>query len=233
MRRLKLRNEVSAFTLAEVLITLGIIGVVAAMTMPALIANTRKSEYSNKLKKVYSSLSQAILLSEAQTGISSLDWERNGMIYNEDGEYDYEANDNENYNFFMKYLAPSFKYTSIEKGGFIEEDGEEKFKGTKVYLADGTILVFTNGSCFDIVADLNGNRIPNQSGKDIYRFLLCPRGNAPAHFGNKNQNFGPYTPAYCPTREIALQKCKENSAYCSTLLMYDNWEFKDDYPYKL
>ena len=41
-----------AFTLAEVLITLGIIGVVAAMTMPALIANTKKSEISAKLKKI-------------------------------------------------------------------------------------------------------------------------------------------------------------------------------------
>lgn len=223
----------TAFTLAEVLITLGIIGIVAALILPFFMANIRKSEYSNKLKKLYSIISQAVLMSEIQTGLSALDWERNGMINNEDGTSDVVANEEESYNFFIKYLAPSFKYTSIVKGGYIEENGRKKFINTKVYLVDGTVLVFTNGSCFDIVADLNGNRMPNKGGIDIYRFLLCQGGAPQAHFGNKNQSFGTYMPVHCPTREIALQKCKENSSYCSTLLMYDNWKFKDDYPYKL
>ncbi len=203
------------------------------MTMPVLIANTKKTEYSNKLKKVYSVISQAILLSEAQTGTSSLDWERTGMINNDDGTSNNEANDNEVYNFYMNYLNSNLKSTKVEKGGEIEIDGETRYVGTKVYLADGTILSFTNGACFDIVADLNGKRIPNEEGRDIYRFLLCPRNWAQGYFGNKNQSFGPYTPTNCPTREIALQRCKDLSAYCSTLLMYDNWEYKNDYPYKL
>ena len=41
------------FTLAEVLITLGIIGVVSALTMPALVANYKKQEAVSKLKKSY------------------------------------------------------------------------------------------------------------------------------------------------------------------------------------
>ena len=49
----------AAFTLAEVLITLGIIGVVAALTMPALIANYQDKVAVTRLKKVYSILSQA------------------------------------------------------------------------------------------------------------------------------------------------------------------------------
>ena len=40
-----------AFTLSEVLITLGIIGIVAAMTLPALIGNYQKHVTVNKLKK--------------------------------------------------------------------------------------------------------------------------------------------------------------------------------------
>ena len=48
----------AAFTLAEVLITLGIIGVVAAMTMPALIANHRKTVLKTQFKKAYSELQQ-------------------------------------------------------------------------------------------------------------------------------------------------------------------------------
>lgn len=49
------------FTLAEVLITLGIIGVVAALTIPALISNYRSKVAVTQLKKMYSVMSQALL----------------------------------------------------------------------------------------------------------------------------------------------------------------------------
>ncbi len=51
----------SGFTLAEVLITLGIIGVVAALTMPSVINNYKEKETIAKLKKTYSVLSQAYI----------------------------------------------------------------------------------------------------------------------------------------------------------------------------
>lgn len=54
------------FTLAEVLITLGIIGVVAAMTIPTLIANTNGAKYRSQFKKTISTLNQAGLMSQAQ-----------------------------------------------------------------------------------------------------------------------------------------------------------------------
>lgn len=54
------------FTLAEVLITLGIIGVVAAMTIPTLIANTQGTKYRNQYKKAISALSQAARMNLAQ-----------------------------------------------------------------------------------------------------------------------------------------------------------------------
>ena len=56
----------SGFTLAEVLITLGIIGVVAAMTIPNLIANTNGAKFRSQFKKSISTLSQAGLISQAQ-----------------------------------------------------------------------------------------------------------------------------------------------------------------------
>ena len=58
-----------AFTLAEVLITLGIIGVVAAMTMPALVANYKEKEIITKAKKDYSLILQALRLAQAEAGI--------------------------------------------------------------------------------------------------------------------------------------------------------------------
>ena len=55
----------NAFTLAEVLITLGIIGVVAAMTIPTLIANMTSQRYRSQFKKTVSTLSQAARLNKA------------------------------------------------------------------------------------------------------------------------------------------------------------------------
>ena len=57
-----------AFTLAEVLITLGIIGVVAAMTIPNLIASYQKRQTVVRLKKAYSVMQQAIRLSQEDNG---------------------------------------------------------------------------------------------------------------------------------------------------------------------
>ena len=54
------------FTLAEVLITLGIIGVVAAMSIPTLIANTNSAKFRSQFKKTVATLNQAALMSTAQ-----------------------------------------------------------------------------------------------------------------------------------------------------------------------
>ena len=59
-------SQKRAFTLAEVLITLGIIGVVAAMTIPTLIANTNSAKFKSQYKKTLSTLNQAALMATAQ-----------------------------------------------------------------------------------------------------------------------------------------------------------------------
>lgn len=67
----------SAFTLAEVLITLGIIGVVAAMTIPTLLAKYQEKQTVTKLKQTYSILSQAIRSVQEDVGTPD-DWELSG-----------------------------------------------------------------------------------------------------------------------------------------------------------
>ncbi len=61
-------NKRLGFSLAEVLITLGIIGTVAAMTIPVLISNTNGAKYRSQFKKAVSTLNQAGLMAEAQFG---------------------------------------------------------------------------------------------------------------------------------------------------------------------
>ena len=58
-----------AFTLAEVLITLGIIGVVAALTLPTLMANIKAIENANRLKKMMSAMNNGVKLSKAKYDI--------------------------------------------------------------------------------------------------------------------------------------------------------------------
>ena len=61
-----------AFTLAEVLITLGIIGVVAAMTIPTLMTKIQNRMFVAQLKKEYSTLQQGFKMMLAQEGVESL-----------------------------------------------------------------------------------------------------------------------------------------------------------------
>ena len=56
-----LLSRLAAFTLAEVLVTLGIIGVVSAMTVPTLMQNYQRQSYVTQLHKVYNEMSQALL----------------------------------------------------------------------------------------------------------------------------------------------------------------------------
>ena len=74
-----------AFTLAEVLITLGIIGVVAAMTLPALIGNYQKQVTVNKLKRSYTTISQMFTRARSDYGDPN-EWSFSyGAMNNSDG----------------------------------------------------------------------------------------------------------------------------------------------------
>ena len=103
-----------AFTLAEILVTLGIIGVVAAMTMPALIANHRKNVVETRLKHFYSTINQAITLSEVEHG------DKNS----------WQPKDTED--FWNNYIRPYIKYLKAENS----DSGQYKV----VYLPNGSLF---------------------------------------------------------------------------------------------
>ena len=185
------------FTLAEVLITLVIIGVIAAMTIPTLMNNTNKQEYVSRLIKSYSTLSQ---------GLNSI-WNNNGTA---PGDYEFFTGKN-----FMDELA---KVISVQKkcnnaqdclGG----DISQKYKflnntsavgavgGKSVITADGQFFSYTN--FFDgalsygmsaedheniigrILVDVNGNKTPNKVGVDtFYFYLVRGKGILPAGIDN-------------------------------------------------
>ena len=224
----------SGFTLAEVLITLGIIGVVAAMTMPTLIGKYQKKQTAIELKKVYSEMSQAIALSE----LSNSD-----VMY-----WDYNLNAKD---FYDKYLKDYLKKTSeLTYGDYKKSVTIKNLNGTVcteawcsdnishyIKLANGTVIGFSSykgGNYKAFVVDLNGPKPPNITGKDYFVFSIQEKLKV-APYGIANTNGVSIGKKY--DRDIikgsnyrACDKTK-SGVWCTALIMTDNWEIKDDYPW--
>ena len=174
-----------AFTLAEVLITLGIIGVVAALTMPSLIADHREKETVAKLKKVYSTLDNAYMLARNEHG-ETADWFTG-------------TNVKENSEIFFNKLKP---YLNIAKdcgfqGGCLTEGYVKTLDGrtytanynlsTQEYrfvLADGTqaMIYLSNPTCNtancgngNIKVDIDGYKGRYTIGKDFFILRIEPQ----------------------------------------------------------
>ena len=188
-----------AFTLAEVLITLGIIGVVAALTLPTVIQNYQKQVTVNKLKKAYSVLGQV-----AQRAIAD-----NGAISVTNGE---PLNSNTCKSIFHTYWLPYFKgaevypegkkpnlndntafyrhlrsgywdtniYTQYAAGRiFFTTPDDMSFyidimKWVSKYDNDGKLISQTGvyNSFQTVYVDINGLKQPNTIGKDVFIFTI-------------------------------------------------------------
>ena len=183
-----------AFTLAEVLITLGIIGIVAAMTMPVLIQNHREKVTVTQLKKAYSVLSQAMLMAVKEDGTADI-WD--SYQSENDGYADEEPVTRTRFTpiNLVKQLkvAKDCGFTSsgcFQSGaykqlkGLAERDFENKGSYYKVVLSDGSILALEGyepqHEVFDgledraygeIWVDINGKKFPNIAGKDLFLFV--------------------------------------------------------------
>ena len=183
----KRRNK--GFTLAEVLITLVIIGVIGALTVPVLIQNTKKEEYVSALKKTYSTLSQAaqaIIAEEGSPKCSDGGWACSSeAVYEQFKKHLHNAKEC-NLNSGC-WAQGSFYYLNGQRdtGTWAAESAFRK-----LILADGTQLLFldfinadctaeshgSNGFCAEIITDINGARKPNKAGYDMFIFVLKENG---------------------------------------------------------
>lgn len=205
-------NKFKGFTLAEVLITIVIIGVVAAIATPAIIANSRRTAASSKIIKFYSSLSQAATKAKADGN----DWN----YWAEDAKTASDNSSDTVYEFGKQYILPYFNYYKYKLDG----------RFMYVYLNDGTSFKFFKGECIDFIYDTNGDIKPNQEGHDIFRFLYCPSA---SRQWVANGKVIPYRTKDMKTRAQAVQKCKESGMYCTALLAEDGWKFGHDYPRRI
>ena len=242
-----------AFTLAEVLITLGIIGIIAALTLPSLIVNYQKKQTVQQLKTAYSLLSQAVEQSISENGeIDDWDYTLNTSAFNE------------------TYILPYLKIVKKCDGGkciktdnfngYYELTGNKytRISGSYV-LANGMILMadYPERGFLVYMIDLNGNKKPNIMGKDIFAFYLLNHQSpnsaeyrnglkniqANLYIGSLGNNGFPHyqTDRTSLTKSQIHRSCNKNSPYggahggigsaCAAVIMKDGWKISKDYPW--
>lgn len=180
----------TAFTLAEVLIVLAIIGVVAALTLPILIANYQKQQFVTALQNEYSAFSQATTLIRENNG---------GAIDNAfDGSVDNVLAAYKKYMSFSKscQLGEYGCWHKVNNWHYLQGDSYpwDPVQGFKsAILNDGTLVISTEQydgcnhwnvadaqgndiECASIAIDVNGFKGPNTLGRDIFSFYISKNG---------------------------------------------------------
>ena len=221
----------SAFTLAEVLITLGIIGIIAAMTLPSLVGKYRSKAASVQLKKMYSVISQAMLRAIP-------DGDYNNLSFADGGDT------NSVLEFFNNYLKPQIKTMNIKSGLYANDFKKFNKKNQSIDCGSGVLSFQTpdgyefyidtwknsdaevvqnkygvdlngiSGSIVVVYADVNGQKKPNTLGKDVFVYVLNRKGLQPAGI-SKNDT------------EVETE-CKNTGYYCFTKIMRNGWKVSQD-----
>lgn len=232
----------SGFTLAEVLITLGVIGVVAALTMPILIGTYRKHVVEARLSKFYSTMNQAILRSEADNGPKEF-WEpiTNDFELDDDGKVDLQTSSG--LAWYKKYLAPYLNVIKIEIN--------DKYGNVMVYFPDGGLCLMGEGSfqywvdgknAEPFLFDSEQNRYRNNakaSGIKYFTFQFAPWNKNNKYFYKKGMEpyiWGSWNGDISALLNSSSIGCRENvtneRAACTKLIQMNGWKIPKDYPLK-
>ena len=220
-----------AFTLAEVLITLGIIGVVAAMTLPVLTAKYRISVVETYLKRFYTNMNQAVKLS---------------VLDNGDTKYWVFPDDNDGIEeFFNKYFK---KYLKIFEA--------KPYNGSYIiYFADGSGVQLTSLGhdwCYclnakDIIKYSSFDYLKKYSDGKCFRFGFYPTygGSNPdprySYVRNNYYNKGiePYVRAELTDEDgnvnitSSIKDLYNIAEMYTKLIQLNGWKIPDDYPGKI
>ena len=235
-----LKSIKKGFTLAEVLITLGIIGVVAALTLPSLIQSYEKKVTATRLKKFYSTMLNVIKLSENDNGeMSTWDFPKQA--------YDTSIN-----KFFEKYYLPYMSgYDECYSGSCFTSlnyslttlSGANAIGMTVVrYIvktSDGMYLYFlpnTPGGYIWMFVDTNGPKNPNKIGRDIFVFDIFAHPDPLISTNFRLKFWHSYLSEdydFYSTNNFGCNKKAAGYAGfdCGEVIFRNNWEIPDDYPW--
>ena len=171
--------------MSEVLITIGIIGVVAAMTLPSVINNIQGRQLQSALKKSYSTISQALDMYYAENGERFVVTQEAGTLKNVLMKYIKNVKDcglgtgnkdciyayNRSYDTFND-IYKNFNGTNTMNSAY--------FNDGQFVINDGSLVMIENmiGSNKNYISiDVNGYRKkPNRLGQDVFMFQIMPDG---------------------------------------------------------
>ncbi len=164
-----------AFTLAETLIVMGVIGIVSALTLPNLNSSTGDKEKVAKVKKIYQNLNDAFGRAQAVYGPFD-EWFVNDTTIEQKSK-----RFGERITEFMKVSKDCAMeqnkgcFTSGELkdlNGYGDRDIDNSSSFYKIITADGTSVAFYSGGLYiDVDVDIDGpNKGPDTLGKDVFYF---------------------------------------------------------------
>ncbi len=202
--RILFSSQKFSFTLAEVLITLVIIGVIAAITVSSLIANTQKQEYISRLKKADSVLRQALYKVAIDSGYPVGDFSfvsdyeffdvlkkhlntikvctKSGQDCFPSGTKTLKGQFHSDYNNIVSYYTPAFVTADGIAFNF-QCYGSEKYSFQNKGISEEDI---ENALC-RIMIDVNGQSSPNTFGRDSF-FLIIVNGKGVVAAGSGNDS---------------------------------------------
>lgn len=222
------------FTLAEILITLGIIGVVAALTIPGLMTAYRKKVIETRLEKFYSTLNQAIRLAEYDYDDKS-GWDKlgTGFIQDEEGN---DTDEEVALAWVKKYLIP-----------YIKADNKKvtnKYGTVQLYFQDGSMVDISSASWIFYTDATKYKKLDHDgqveaTGKYAFTFYFGQEDQSGPAFKYVGKGLEPYKWNWDGTREGLFNGkygCgKEGvvNAYCTELIKQSGWKIPNDYPIKI
>ncbi|MBR1753422.1 type II secretion system protein, partial [bacterium] len=200
------------FTLAEVLITLGIIGVVAALTIPTLMQKTDERETVAKLRKFYSAMQNAGKMVEIEYGTVDK-WDLTPTVINDNNNITDEEKDAawDSVDLYWQRYAKYLNFQSVKTYKSVMNGNYDKY----VYSLDGSAQVsplmnfitlndgivirttwFTNSCntydrCGNFSIDVNGDKGPNVVGRDVFFFNINKTGASPFFNHTMGDAFAP------------------------------------------
>lgn len=177
------------FTLSEILITLGIVGIVAVLTVPGVMKNYQNRLYTAQLEKIYAQLSDAAQAIMTDEHVDNFYETTAGGTLNAECLTSGNCTQGLGY-FFNNYLKTVKKNCAngTDKCVFTDNTTYQTISGSNVVGLGGRYCVQTitgaavcgaynsNNKCLSIVVDVNGTAQPNVAGRDIFSMDMHKNG---------------------------------------------------------
>ena len=213
MRGFIKHKQFNAFTLAEVLVTLGIIGVVSAMTIPTLMQNHQRTVYVTQLHKVYNETSQAMEMTITDSNAVSLresKLRRNG-IENFLKTY-FKTTKTCDTNNLTDCLADT--YTNMN-GTTIRVRNSISVGGYCADIPSGAVVCLSDTGMYTVLTDVNGKAGPNILGRDLFSFKFDDSGSL--YTGDMDTVVANFS-------QSCTNASEDSYGYCFAKIVNDGWK---------